>query len=234
MPPDPPVSVQVIVPAHNEESLIGRALTAIASAGRSARSAYPGLQVQTTVVLDSCTDGTRAVVAQHDVRALEVCFRCVGSARRAGVDHVGRATQHLVADQVWVASTDADSMVPESWVRDQVRLARTYDLVVGAVRPHPDETPPDLAVEWRRRHPVAARHVHGANLGFRLSTYRQTPGFEHLTEHEDIRLVEAFERAGARVGTGTEVVTSPRHAGRTRGGFAGYMATLAAELSAGR
>ena len=68
-------------------------------------------------------------------------------------------------------------------------------------------------------------HTHGANLGVRASTYAAVGGFSALTEHEDVRLVDACRRWGATVVAtdAAEVITSGRFIGRTPGGYAGYL-----------
>ncbi|CAN5612600.1 glycosyltransferase family A protein [soil metagenome] len=229
--PGPITLVHVVVPAHDEERFLGRALEAITVASTRARAEQPGLTVRTTVVLDSCTDGTAEVAAAHAVDLRVVDAGCVGAARHAGTLRVRDVCRGVPGEEVWVLCTDADSVVPETWVVDHLRLARSHDVVLGGARPDPGETPADHLAEWERRHRFPRRRVHGANLGFRLSTYLSSGGFEPLDEHEDVRLVEAFDRLGAAIGVGTEVITSSRHTGRTPGGFAGYMARLAMETT---
>ncbi|CAN5138907.1 glycosyltransferase family 2 protein [soil metagenome] len=223
--------VHVVVPAHNEEQLIGRALAAIIEACHHAEAVHRGLVVRTTVVLDRCTDATEQSVNALGVDTCVIDAGAVGAARRAGVDHVAATSRDRLPERIWVACTDADSVVPPTWLTEHLRWAGSHDVVVGGVRPDPSETEPGHLAEWERRHRMPGRHVHGANLGFRLAAYLRTAGFEAVSEHEDVRLVGALESLGASIAIGTEVLTSSRHAGRTPGGFAGYMAEIAAELA---
>lgn len=220
--------LHVVVPAHDEEQHVRRCLESVAAAAAAARARHPALAVRTTLVLDACTDGTAAIAASLGVDTVAVAARSVGAARRAGVEHARRRTAGRDAARVWVATTDADSVVPASWLLDHARLAERHDAVVGRVRPDPAELTPAALREWERRHPPGGRYVHGANLGFRLSAYDAVGGFEPVREHEDVRLVAALAAAGFTLAHDTEVLTSARLVGRTVGGFAGYLATLTA------
>ena len=106
------------------------------------------------------------------------------------------------------------------------------DLVVGTVRPRPDDLDPSLLAAWRERHSTADghEHIHGANLGFSLRAYRAVGGFAPLPTHEDIELVGAIRRAGFdALATGAiPVTTSGRHDGRAPDGFALYLDDLGA------
>lgn len=55
--------LHVVVPAHDEEELIGACLASVATAAARLGLTGPGVVVRTTVVLDGCVDGTAAVVA---------------------------------------------------------------------------------------------------------------------------------------------------------------------------
>lgn len=222
--------VHVVIPAHDEEQHVRRCLESVLIAAAAARATYPTVAVRATLVLDACTDGTAAIAAALGVDTLAVDARTVGAARHAGVEHVRRRAAGRDAQRVWVATTDADTVVPTTWLLDHLDLAGAHDVVVGAVRPDPTGLTPVALREWERRHPAGGRYVHGANLGFRLAAYDAVGGFEAVTEHEDVRLVAALEAAGHPVAHGSVVVTSARQVGRTGGGFAGYLAALSAAV----
>ena len=134
----------VVVPARDEEALVGRCLGALQAARQAARAVLPDLTVDLVLVLDRCTDGTRSVALGHlDVRLVDLDEGRVGAARAAGVrDALDRATTD--PDRTWLASTDADSAVPERWILEHVRLADAGADVRGRHgaarpgRPHPD------------------------------------------------------------------------------------------------
>ncbi len=223
--------VHVVVPVHDEESLLAPTLEALARAGACVRQRHQGLAVRTTLVLDRCTDGSEAVARGHGADVVLVDAGCVGAARGAGLDRVAVLRGAAPAHRVWVASTDADTVVPDDWLLTQVERARHHDLLIGPVRPDPQGIGAGALAEWERRHPPGSFHVHGANLGFRLSAYQAVGGFAPVPEHEDVLLVSALQAAGFRWSTGPGVVTSSRTAGRTPGGFAGYLAALSRDAA---
>lgn len=220
--------VVVVVPARDEEQLVGRCLGSLQAARQAARAVRPDLTVDLVLVLDRCTDGTRSVAVGHlDVRLVDLDEGRAGAARAAGVrDALARSTADPA--RTWVAGTDADSVVPEGWILEHLRLADTgADVVVGTVRPDPADLSPAQLAAWRSTR-VPGRpngHVHGANLGVRADAYLRVGGFPDRPEHEDVDLVGALTAAGARVvATDTcDVLTSGRLVGRTPGGYAGYL-----------
>jgi glycosyltransferase involved in cell wall biosynthesis len=224
--------IVVVIPARNEELLIGRCLESVVAA-----AAFAGVEPQITVVADACTDATAEVARQFaGVQVLEVDGANVGLARGVGVagalERAGAA-----ASTIWIANTDADSVVPLTWIADQVDLeARGTDLVIGTVRPDFDDLTAEQVAGWLDGHTPGSPngHVHGANLGIRGSIYEAAGGFAPLAEHEDVDLVaRCAPLTSAVVATDTsEVLTSGRQFGRTDGGYARYLRTellLAAE-----
>lgn len=225
--------VQVVIPARDEEARLGACLRSVQQAVARLLTARPWVRCGVTVVLDHCTDASAVVAADFDVDVVETHWGNVGAARRQGIDRLDRPGSDAPS-RVWVACTDADTLVPEGWLLEQVLQAEAgARLVLGAVVPDPADTDPadtDAAAAglWRERHhgAVAGDHVHGANLGFRLDAYRAVGGFPALAEHEDVALVRALQRHGVRQGVAPTVVTSARLVGRTPGGFAGYLRGL--------
>lgn len=252
--PDEVHHVTVVVPARDEERLIGRCLDALDRARRRLRRSRPDITVEVVVVLDACTDGTAEIVGRRSgVTVVAVEAARVGVARQAGIRQAadglaprgeGAADQGAMGhvepvDPVahWVANTDADTVVPTSWLLDQLALAEGpgggCDVVVGLALPDPDDLTGDVLALWHGRHRLVDghRHVHGANLAFRLSTYLAAGGFEPLPVHEDVRLVERMRAQGARVvaTARVRVRTSARTTGRAPRGFAAYLDELVSE-----
>ena len=225
-------SVHVVVPAHDEAGLLGRQLVALEAAVRRARDRRPDLAVSTTVVLDSCTDGSAAVVDRFPaVDAVAAQVACVGAARRIGVEQA-RRTHAAEPAYTWVACTDADSEVPTHWLDLQLELADAGPrLVLGTVWPDTRDVEPGPLARWWSRHQLRDGHpyVHGANLGFALAAYDAVGGFHDLPSGEDVDLVDRMKAAGI-VWTATSrmpVLTSGRLTGRTPAGFASYLLSLA-------
>jgi hypothetical protein len=193
----------VVIPAHREVALLGRQLLAVRAAVAHAARDWPRVRASVTVILDSCDDGTDEVVAGFpEVAGVPVRLRCVGAAR-----HRGR------------------------WLTSQLELAaRGTDLVLGTVSPDTDHLSADLRRRWVGRHVLqdGHPHVHGANLGFRLSTYDAVGGFRPLALGEDVDLAARMWEAGAHiVRSGRDpVITSARLEGRVSAGFASYLLAL--------
>lgn len=222
----------VVVPARNEQERLPRCLRALGAAEALLHRQLPGApRTRIVVVLDSCTDRSRAVVDRwRGVEVLTREFGNVGAARAAGAQYAlgGPAD----ARPEWLACTDADSAVPTEWLLQHMEHARAdTDLLLGVVRPDAEELQPSSMNRWmtqyhlRDGHP----HVHGANMGVRADMYLRAGGFPLLAEHEDVALAQRIRALGGRVVStaGHPVLTSGRLAGRTPGGMAGYLTALA-------
>ncbi|HEY0934666.1 MAG TPA: glycosyltransferase [Trebonia sp.] len=228
-------SVGVIVPAHDEEDLLPLCLQSLRRAAR----AVPGLPVHLVVVADACRDRTAAVARRGGAAVVTVDARNVGAARAAGAREVLRRTGHLHPADVWLATTDADTVVPPSWLGQQTRYAdRGWDAVVGTIQvPDWSGYPPAVRSLFRERYTAGGSlhaHVHGANLGFRASAYLAAGGFPDKPTAEDHALVAALAAAGRRVlrTRRVTVVTSSRRQARAPLGFSGYLGDLEAEAEA--
>ena len=213
--------IGIVIPAHNEERLIGECLDSVLLAAK-----HPSIQGQTVeilVVLDQCSDNTGAVVSAKVVASIDVCFRNVGKARSVG------AEQLLEAGARWLAFTDADTVVPLDWLARQIEFGA--DAVCGTVEV---DSWSEYGDAVRSRYLALYqfiedhRHIHGANLGLSAEAYRSAGGFQHLIAHEDVQLVADLERIGARiVWTATNpVTTSARRDYKCRGGFGDYLVSL--------
>lgn len=230
--------VVVTVPARDEERLLGSCLASVATARRELARARPDVTTSAVVVLDRCVDGSAAVAAAAGVEVVRVDLGAVGAARAAGAEAATRAARAagVPPAATWLATTDADCVVPRHWLVGHVALAEAgCDLVVGTVSPD-DTLDPVVLAAWRARHVLEEGHphVHGANLGVRADAYAAVGGFPPVGLHEDVALVEAV-RASGRPWVSTDRVrvrTSARTVGRLRGGFAGYLAALGAEVGA--
>lgn len=219
----------IVVPAHNEETLLPACLTALRRAAGSV-----GLPVHLLVVADSCTDGTIAAARACGARVIGIQARSVGAARAAGMRQLLRLMAGSDPAAVWLATTDADTIVRPRWLHRQLRYAdRGWDLVLGTVTvadwsEHPPHVPAAFAARYAsgdRPHP----HVHGANLGIRASAYLAAGGFRPLRTAEDHALVAAAAQAGCSVLRASDITvqTSARRQARAPAGFSHLLRTLA-------
>lgn len=222
----------VVVPARNEEALLGRCLASVIAA---LAAAGDGVRSTVVVVADACTDATASVARAHDVTLVVVDVHSVGAARAAGNRWLLDHWRDVSPDRIWIAHTDADGTVPDSWVRAQLTAAGRHDAFVGTVDLEPG--PGDSRIRrWSSAYRAGGSerehgghgHVHGANLGFSAAAYLGIGGFEPLEVDEDRALVRALLANGARVAwvADTPVVTSSRIVGRVVGGFASYLQRL--------
>ncbi|MEO5779734.1 glycosyltransferase family 2 protein [Arthrobacter oryzae] len=238
--------VAVVMPAHNEEEHLDRALNAARRAVDTLHRTLPEVECGVMVVLDGCTDGSARITARHvaadrRISAVEVPFRSAGASRAAGIRAAGigpspaqpgtlRWTPRPAA-RIWLANTDADSQVPENWLVRQLEFADAgADAVLGSVEPDPDGMDPELLRRWRERHPFTEDHPHvyGANLGVRASAYVAAGGFPDAASHEDTILIQRL-RSSAFTVTSTDsvrVLTSGRTRPRAPEGFGTYLRDL--------
>jgi glycosyltransferase involved in cell wall biosynthesis len=223
--------IGVVVPAHNEQDLLPDCL---ASLRRAARALH-GTQVHLVVVADACRDRTVQVARRGGAAVVTVAARSVGTARAAGVREVLRRAGHLDPADVWLATTDADTLVPARWLREHARYGNQgWDAVAGTVRVADwSGYRPEVRSLFRARYGAGTgphAHVHGANLGFRAAAYLRAGGFPDLPTAEDRALVAAVSASGGRVRRtrGLTVVTSARRQARAPHGFSDYLAELEA------
>ncbi len=227
-------SVGVVIPARNEQQLLPACLAAIRRAVTLA--ALPGVVV---VVLDDCTDRSRAVVERHrEMVAVSVSFHNVGQARRAGFEVALRRLAGMGLVAPWLATTDADSRVPDDWLQVQLQLGREgAEAVAGTVavsdwqgRPEGLRSDFQAGYSYRDGH----THVHGANLGLSAAAYLRAGGVPPWRLAEDAGLISAVARDSRLVRTARiPVLTSARGDPRARGGFGDYLNHLETATRAG-
>ncbi|MGV8895124.1 MAG: glycosyltransferase [Rhodoglobus sp.] len=214
--------IVVTIPARDEEALIGRCLESVLAA-----RALVDIPVHVIVAADGCLDATARVARSFDgVVVTEIDSSNVGTARATAARTALELTE-CDPGNVWMANTDADSVVPPNWLFEQARLADSgIDVMIGTVRPDFEELSVEQERAWHARHIPGEPngHVHGANLGVRASTYLAAGGYEALPEHEDVDLVARLRAVGRTMASDScEVVTSGRKFGRTPGGYARYL-----------
>lgn len=240
----------VVVPAQNEEDLIGACLDALADQ----RQLRPD-DLDVIVVLDACTDHTAAEVERARDRhphlritVLPGPGRGAGPARRVGMDVAcGR-----LAPSGLIACTDADSTVAPDWVAAQLSaVARGARAIGGRIEVNADDRAAlgprvmaDRAHSQVRRHrrvvddpgPPGSTAEHwqfsGASMAVTVEVYRRVGGMVPRAALED----EAFERALMQHGVpihrtlAVQVTTSGRLHGRAEAGLAKDLALAASRL----
>jgi glycosyltransferase involved in cell wall biosynthesis len=228
----------VVVPAHDEEERLPACLAALRSAAGLA-----GVPVRLLVVADACTDATAAVAAAGGAEVIRIRARNVGAARAAGMARLLRRMEGTAGTDpaaTWLATTDADTVVPPGWLRRQLGYAgQGWDVVLGTVTVADwAGYPPHAAAMFAAMYGFGAGphpHVHGANLGIRGSAYLAAGGFRPLRTAEDHALLAAVTGTGCRVLRAGDitVVTSARRQARAPRGFSHALRALAREPGPG-
>ncbi len=222
-------AVGVVVPAHNEETLLPACLAAL-----SRGASVLGVPVFVLVVADTCTDSTAAVARACGARVIAIGARNVGAARAAGMAGLLRLTAGVDPSAVWLATTDADTVVPSGWLQRQLKYAgQGWDVVLGTVTVADwDGHLPHVPAAFNALYEFGDgphQHVHGANLGIRASAYLAAGGFRSLRTAEDHALLAAATEAGCSVLQASDITveTSARRRARAPLGFSHLLRTLA-------
>ncbi|MFC7571899.1 hypothetical protein ACFQX8_05235 [Klenkia terrae] len=120
-----PELLGVVVPARDEAGVLPACLAALAVAAADPELA--GVAVRVVVVAHRCTDATAAVAAAAGAVVVEAHGETVGDARHAGSLAVlaEAAAAGVPPHRVWLASTDADSVVPAGWLALQRAAAES-------------------------------------------------------------------------------------------------------------
>lgn len=256
-PADPALCCCVVVPARDEQALIGGCIDALACQRGVEAAAYELL-----LVLDDCRDATRERACEQGARhprlrlhLLESPGRGPGAARRAGMELACARLHRAGRPGGLIACTDADSRVAPDWVHAQVEAARHGARAIGgrieldrlAARELGSAVTDARARDAARRHarirsrpgPPGSTAEHwqfsGASMAVTAGTYRAVGGLEPLAALED----EAFEAALIEHGVpitrslAVRVRTSARLRGRAGRGLAHDLAAAVGWAPAG-
>jgi glucosyl-3-phosphoglycerate synthase len=241
-PPHPALRVSVVVPARNEEELIGSCLQALAEQGGISPEEYEVL-----LVLDRCTDATEdralEIAAKHpytQLYLLEGPGRGAGHARRVGMEEACGRFLYLNRPEGLIASTDADTMVAADWLSVQLEVAaRGARAIGGHIELRDDNNLPHGVSGWRSEQgqlrqrellanldedePLRVEHwqFSGASLALTAAAYKEIGGLEPRAALEDEYLERALARRGILIERplAVRVATSARLVGRAERGL---------------
>jgi glycosyltransferase involved in cell wall biosynthesis len=191
--------ISFIVPAYNEERLLGATLDALRAAALATGEPY-----ELIVADDASTDRTAAIAAQHGAIAVSVAHRQIAATRNSGARK---------ANGDWLIFVDADTLVSEAVVRSAVEALRS-GAVGGGAAVEFDGTVPLYA---RLLLPVLVRSFRWAGLAagcFLFCTrhaFAAVGGFdEAFYGAEELVMSRALKRQGRFVVLRQAVITSGR------------------------
>ena len=242
----------VVVPARDEEELIGSCLEALAT-----QTGVGPLEYEVILILDRCTDETEArareVGAAHPLlrlHLLEGPGEGSGPARRVGMDAACARLLQVGRREGLIACTDADTVVAPDWLAAQLRaVSQGARAIGGRIELADDGSLPESV--WRR-HTEQGRLRHerllsdpnprgetqhwqfsGASLALKADVYRKIGGLEPLTalEDEGLERVLLEHRIPIERLLSVRVTTSPRLVGRASRGLSYDLARIALSLS---
>ncbi len=191
--------LSIVVPAHDEELLIGRTLAALQEAG-----AALGGPFEIVVVDDASTDRTAAIAHDHGARVVTVAHRQISATRNAGA----RAG---VGDMLLFV--DADTVVSPAAVRGAVDAMAAGAAGGGCLFAFDGEVPLYGRVLLKTLLPFYYRFglASGCFLFCTRAAFEGVGGFdETLYAAEEMAMSRALHRQGRFVVLREEVVTSGR------------------------
>jgi glucosyl-3-phosphoglycerate synthase len=248
--PHPALKVSVVVPARNEEALVGSCLAALADQEGICPEEYEVL-----LVLDRCTDETevraREIADSHSrfgLHFLDGPGKGSGHARRVGMELASARLLSLGRPKGLIASTDADTVVASDWLAAQLKAVSRGALAIGGRIELAESPLPQSISRWhtergRLRHESLRSEpdnlgktehwqFSGASLALTAEVYREIGGLEPRVALEDEHLEHVLRRHGISIERllSVCVTTSARLEGRAKQGLARDLAAAVAKL----
>jgi glycosyltransferase involved in cell wall biosynthesis len=190
----------VVIPAYNEERLLGRLLDSV----DVARAAYGHEDAIEVIVADNVsTDGTAAIAAARGCQVARVEKRVIAAVRNAGA----RAARGEL-----LAFVDADTQIhPRTFIEIDQALA-TGRVVGGATGARLERTSLGIALVYLTLVPIAL--LTGMDTGvvfMRRRDFEEIGGYdESLLVAEDVTFLLALKRLGKARGQRLKRVTSAK------------------------
>lgn len=191
--------ISFIIPAHDEEKLLGRTLSALQKCGRATGAAY-----EIIVADDASTDRTPHLALQHGARVIAVNRRQIAAARNAGArSSVGEV----------LIFVDADTVVTLPALRGAMAALGCGAVGGGCEVRFDGQLPPYATVMERLLPPVlrALRMAPGCFIFCTRRAYLAVGGFdESLYVTEEVDFCRRLQRVGRFVMLRQHVITSAR------------------------
>jgi glycosyltransferase involved in cell wall biosynthesis len=193
--------LSIVVPAYNEEALLGATLTALRAAARASDE-----PTQIIVVDDASTDRTAAIAAEHGAQVIPANVRQIAAARNIGA--------RAAAGEL-LLFVDADTIVPPHLVKVAVDTMRGGAVGGGASAVFEPDAPrwAHRAIAFAALIMRTAGWAPGCFFFARRDAFEGTGGFdERYFASEEIHLSRALKRRGRFVMLPDNVLTSARKA----------------------
>lgn len=191
--------ISFIIPAHNEEALLGRAIASIHESAKATGETY-----EIIVVSDASTDRTAAVAAHHGAIVVSVELRRISAVRNAGARH---------AKGDILVFVDADTILPPPTLQAALALVRGGAVGGGASVAWDESCPFWGTVLLRVWNEIARvlRWAAGCFVFVRRDIFEAVGGFdETYYVGEEIILSSALKRKGRFLVLRQPVITSAR------------------------
>lgn len=194
--------ISIIVPAYNEEKLLGRTLASI----RDARQVFAarGWESELIVCDNNSSDQTAAIARAGEARVVFEPVNQIGRARNSGAD---------AASGDWFLFIDADSCPSPALfaaVAERIESGRVLAggaaIQLGQARPW-IRAAAELWVLWSR----LARHMAGSFIFCDAAAFWEVGGFDPgLFAAEELDLSRKLKRLARRRGRRIDIIVRPR------------------------
>ncbi len=171
--------ISVVVPTYEEEKSIERFLS------QFEHQTIPRSEFELIVVDGDSKDMTREIAEKYADKVIIQASKGIGGARNDGVE---------IAESPFIATTDADIVLPERWLEIMLKHFENDDEVVAVVGP---DGP--LEKNWKSRMVYFfLRNViylatffglyttGGTNSGFRKAAFQKIGGYRSLPHSDDV------------------------------------------------
>lgn len=198
------MKISIIIPAYNEEKYIGKTLASIGKLKKK-----EDWDIEVIVINGGSTDNTVKVAKEYGVRVINEPHKGIGFARQQGLLH---------AKGEIVAYTDADTIVPEDWLLDHLKILQEKDVVCsyGHFRVIDGKFPYFHYINyiqpyalWICHHVFGKPASPGQNMAFWKDAAQKTGGFDkNLFVMEDVDFTNRMKKIGKVIFRFQNIVTS--------------------------
>ncbi len=190
------MKITVIIPAHNEAKYIARCLRSI-----NTQVTPAGVEVETIVVLNRCTDDTQGIATSLGATVVVDDRKNISAIKNTGV---AKATSE------WIITIDADSWMSEGVVAEVARRAGSAHALGGGIRIEPERRSPGISVGFAMM--LLPAYFLGLSFGlywFRKTDFDAIAGFDpsrHIAE--DVDFLTRLKAHGRKSGRRHEMIST--------------------------